>query len=81
MKDQLERPTHERVSKIQNALKNVLNNWFDGERMQDDVVIQMTRGIDESARSLFLLQKLTLIKLTLATMQITVLKNLCMPIV
>jgi hypothetical protein len=49
MKDELGRRNHDRVTKIFDGLKRKgLNNWFDGEKMQDDVVQQMIGGIDES---------------------------------
>ena len=48
--DGLGRNNHERVGRIYEALKNRgLVNWFDGEKMQDDVVQQMIDGIDSSA--------------------------------
>ena len=50
MKDELGRPNHDRVTKIFEALKRKgLDNWFDGEKMQDDVMMQMIGGIDQSA--------------------------------
>ena len=49
MKDELGRRNHDRVTKIFDGLKRKgLNNWFDGEKMQDDVVQQMIGGIDDS---------------------------------
>ena len=50
VKDELGRRNHDRVTKIFDGLKRKgLNNWFDGEKMQDDVVQQMIGGIDDSS--------------------------------
>ncbi len=50
MKDELGRPNHNRVTKVFEGLKRLgLSNWFDGEKMQDDVMMQMINGIDQSA--------------------------------
>ena len=49
-KDEENRPTHDRVARVAAGLKaRGIHSWFDGERMQDDVVDQMIKGIHDSA--------------------------------
>ena len=48
--DEKSRPNHDRVSEVNRLLKaQGLVTWFDEERMQGNVVAQMTNGIDRSA--------------------------------
>jgi len=48
--DCLGRETHARVSRINDGLKaRGMATWFDGDKMQDDVVDKMISGIDDSA--------------------------------
>jgi hypothetical protein len=44
------RDNHERVGRINMALKNLgLTTWFDADRMQNNIVHQMSAGIEDSA--------------------------------
>jgi alpha-tubulin suppressor-like RCC1 family protein len=44
-----ERTNHKRVSKINNELKRFgIETWFDEERLQGEVVLQITAGIDKT---------------------------------
>ena len=50
VKDGLGRDTHSRVSMINDYLKSRgLVTWFDGDRMEGEIVDQMVNGIDKSA--------------------------------
>ena len=48
--DELHRDNHATVSKVCEALKaHGIKPWFDSERMEHNIVDQMTNGIDDSA--------------------------------
>jgi hypothetical protein len=48
--DALSRQNHDAVSRINDALKRKgLNTWFDSDRMEGNIVKQMTSGIENSA--------------------------------
>ena len=61
--DELGRSTHDRVAKVYRNLKaGGMNNWFDEEQMQGNVVKQVTAGIDASATVVVFITKLNLEK-------------------
>ena len=50
VKDAMGRDTHARVSRINDYLKaRGMATWFDGDRMEGEIVDQMVKGIDQSA--------------------------------
>ena len=50
VKDALDRDTHARVSRVNDYLKaRGMVTWFDGDRMEGEIVDQMVDGIDKSA--------------------------------
>jgi len=50
-KDELDRPNHDRVSRVNRALKGFgINTWFDEERMQEgNIRMKMAEGVDQAS--------------------------------